>query len=280
MLEPADRDRLLGHIGLDALPPAADLEGLRTVHRAFVSRVPFENIAVQLGESAPIDPSALVERIVAGGRGGYCFEANTILFELLSSLGFDVERREAVVGPRNLHERGALTDHLALVVRTADGEEMIAEGGFGEGPVEPLFLRQGPQASGAFEIALERDGDGWWFEQHDFSATPGFRFGDQAVGLDAFAPHHVRMSTSPESGFVRTLTVQQPYDDRIVSLRARTLREQGPGADDGAEILADAVSLGEALRERFGIDPDALGPERLDRLWARAEAQHRVHLEG
>ena len=279
MLEPADRDRLLDHIGLDA-PPAADLEGLRTVHRAFVSSVPFENIAVQLGESAPIDPPALVERIVAGGRGGYCFEANTILFELLSSLGFEVERREAVVGPRHLHERGALTDHLALVVRTADGEEMIAEGGFGEGPVEPLFLREGPQASGAFEIALERDGDGWWFEQHDFSTTPGFRFGDQAVGLDAFAPHHVRMSTSPESGFVRTFTVQQPYDDRIVSLRARTLREQGPGADDDVEILADADALGDALRARFGIDPDALGPERLDRLWARAEVQHRVHLEG
>ena len=279
MLEPADRDRLLDHIGLDA-PPAADLEGLRTVHRAFVSSVPFENIAVQLGESAPIDPPALVERIVAGGRGGYCFEANTILFELLSSLGFEVERREAVVGPRHLHERGALTDHLALVVRTADGEQMIAEGGFGEGPVEPLFLREGPQASGAFEIALERDGDGWWFEQHEFSTTPGFRFGDQAVGLDAFAPHHVRMSTSPESGFVRTFTVQQPYDDRIVSLRARTLREQGPGADDDVEILADADALGDALRARFGIDPDALGPERLDRLWARAEAQHRVHLEG
>lgn len=279
MLEPADRDRLLDHIGLDA-PPAADLGGLRTVHRAFVSSVPFENIAVQLGESAPIDPPALVERIVGGGRGGYCFEANTILFELLSSLGFEVERREAVVGPRHLHERGALTDHLAMVVRTADGEEMIAEGGFGEGPVEPLFLREGPQASGAFEIALERDGDGWWFEQHEFSTTPGFRFGDQAVGLDAFAPHHVRMSTSPESGFVRTFTVQQPYDDRIVSLRARTLREQGPGADDDVEILADADALGDALRARFGIDPDALGPERLDRLWARAEVQHRVHLEG
>ena len=274
MLEPADRDRLLDHIGLDA-PPAADLEGLRTVHRAFVSSVPFENIAVQLGESAPIDPPALVERIVAGGRGGYCFEANTILFELLSSLGFEVERREAVVGPRHLHERGALTDHLALVVRTADGEQMIAEGGFGEGPVEPLFLREGPQASGAFEIALERDGDGWWFEQHEFSTTPGFRFGDQAVGLDAFAPHHVRMSTSPESGFVRTFTVQQPYDDRIVSLRGRTLREQGPGADDDVEILADADALGDALRARFGIDPDARGAPRRPPRRARGEGPPR-----
>jgi N-hydroxyarylamine O-acetyltransferase len=135
MLDSADRDRLLSHIGLDALP-TPDVDGLRTVHRAYVSHVPFENIAVQLGESAPIDPPALVERIVAGGRGGYCFEANTVLFELLESLGFEVERREAVVGPRFLHERGEPADHLALVVRTPDGVELIAEGGFGEGPVE------------------------------------------------------------------------------------------------------------------------------------------------
>ena len=104
MLDSADRDRLLNHIGLDAAP-AADLDGLRKVHRAYVAHVPFENLAVQLGESRPIDPAALVERIVSGGRGGYCFEANTVLLELLESLGFEVERREAIVGPREAFAR-------------------------------------------------------------------------------------------------------------------------------------------------------------------------------
>lgn len=277
MLDAADRDRLLAHIGLDATP-APDLDGLRTVHRAYVSHVPFENIAVQLGESAPIDPRALVQRIVGGSRGGYCFEANTVLLELLESLGLEVQRREAIVGPRFLHSRGEPADHLALVVRTADGEELIAEGGFGEGPVEPLFLREGPQAAGAFEISLERDGDGWWFDQHDFSATPGFRFGDEAVDLETFAPHHVRMSTSPESGFVRTLTVQQPSDDRIASLRARTFREQGPGASGEREILDDADAFADVLHDRFAINLDVLGPGRLARLWEKAKAQHEAFL--
>jgi N-hydroxyarylamine O-acetyltransferase len=276
MLDAATRDRLLDHIGLDATP-TADLDGLRTVHRAYVSHVPFENIAVQLGESRPIDAPALVERIVAGSRGGYCFEANTVFLELLESLGFEVERREAIVGPRDLYSRGAPTDHLALVV-SLDGEALIAEGGFGEGPVEPLFLREGPQAAGAFEISFEREDDGWWFNQHDFSSTPGFRFGDAAVALDVFAPEHLRLSTLPDSGFVRTLTVQQPHADRIVSLRARTLREQGPGATGGREVLDDADSFADALRERFGIDPDTLGSQRIARLWEKAEAQHEAFL--
>jgi N-hydroxyarylamine O-acetyltransferase len=277
VLDPDDRDRLLDHIGLDATPQA-DLDGLRAAHRAYVSHVPFENLAVQLGESRPIDPPALVDRIVAGGRGGYCFEANTVLFELLESLGFEVERREAIVGPREAFARGEATNHLALVVRLEDGNDMIAEGGFGEGPVEPLVLREGTQESGAFEVGFERDENGWWFAQHNHSTTPGFRFGDDAVALDIFAPEHLRLSTSPESGFVRTLTVQQPYDDRIVSLRARTLREEGPGASEEQTVLDDADSWASALYERFGIDPDVLGPERLERLWQKVDAQHQAHL--
>jgi N-hydroxyarylamine O-acetyltransferase len=277
MLEPSDRDRLLDHIGLDATP-ASDLDGLRTVHRAYVSHIPFENLAVQLGESQPIDPAKLVERIVAGGRGGYCFEANTVLFELLDSLGFEVERREAIVGVREAFANGEATNHLALVVHTSDGEELIAEGGFGEGPVEPLHLREGSQASGEFEIAFEREDNGWWFAQHQYSTTPGFRFGDDTVALDIFAPEHLRLSTSPDSGFVRTLTVQQPYEDRVVSLRARTLREEGPGAGDEDEVLDDADSWASALQERFGIDPDVLGAERLARLWEKVDAQHEAYL--
>jgi N-hydroxyarylamine O-acetyltransferase len=277
MLDRADRDRLLDHIGVDATP-AADLDGLRTVHRAYVSRVPFENLAVQLGESRPIDPPALVERIVAGGRGGYCFEANTVLLELLEALGFSVERREAVVGPRDAYERGEATNHLALVVRMPEGDDLIAEGGFGAGPVEPLLLREGRQKSGAFEVGFERVEGGWWFATHDYSGAPGYRFGDEAVTLDIFAPEHLRLATSPESGFVRTLTVQQPHDDHIVTLRARTLREEGPGASDDEIVLDDADSFASALQERFGIDPDVLGSERLTRLWEKADAQHHDHL--
>ena len=278
MLDRDDSDRLLAHIGLDATP-GSDLDGLRTVHRAYVAHVPFENIAVQLGESQAIDPPTLVERIVTGSRGGYCFEANTVLLELLESLGFEVERREAIVGARDAFANGEPTNHLALVVRTAGGEELIAEGGFGEGPVEPLFLREGPQAAGAFEVCFEREDGGWWFNQHGFSSTPGFRFADAAVALDVFAPEHLRLSTSPDSGFVRTLTVQQPHEDRIVSLRARTLREEGPGASAGRIVVDDIDAWTTALQERFGIDPDVLGPQRLARLWRQADAQHREHLE-
>src|SRR5664280_2032353 len=125
MLDDITRDRLLRRIGLTGRP-AADAAGLRVVHRAFVSHVPYEDLAVQLGESEPLDPLALVQRVLRGGRGGYCFEANTVLQSLLEALGFAVERRQGIVGARDAHAAGAPTNHLALVVDTPDAGPFIA----------------------------------------------------------------------------------------------------------------------------------------------------------
>ena len=63
-------DRLLARIGLAAMP-APDVDGLRELHRAYVGTVPYEALAVQLGESVPLDSADLLDRVVSGGRGGY-----------------------------------------------------------------------------------------------------------------------------------------------------------------------------------------------------------------
>jgi len=271
----AERDRLLRRIGLDAAPPP-DVEGLRKVHRAFVSSVPYEDLAVQLGESAPLDPDALVERVCTGGRGGYCFEANTVLCELLRGLGFDVTRHLSIVDERDAHLRDVPVNHMALVARTAAGEAFLAESGWGEGPLDPLPLREGVVRAGAFTCTIEREGDGWWVAKDPPLDAPGLRLADGEATLADFAPHHERLSTSPASSFVRTLIVQMPYDDRVETLRARTLFVDGPGLRE-RRVLADREAFAVALRDRFGIEPDVLGPERLARLWRAAEAQHEAH---
>jgi N-hydroxyarylamine O-acetyltransferase len=274
-IDAATRDALLRRIGVSDVP-AADAAGLRRVHRAFVSRVPYEALAVQLGESAPLEVRALVQRVLDGGRGGYCFELNTVLQALLEALGFTVERRAAIVGARDAWARQEPINHLALVVDTPDGGPFIAEAGLGEGPLDPLALTEGPVTSGVFTLAIERDGDGWWVGRPDGGSFAGFRFGAAARTLADFQPHHARLSTSPESSFVQTLVVQRPYDDHILTLRARTLFTDGPGRSERA-VLPSAAAFSAVLDERFGILPDCLGEERLSRLWANACAQHDAH---
>ena len=275
MPDDATIDELLRRIGLEGRP-APDAAGLRAVHRAFVSRLAYDGLTAQLGEHAPLDPEALVARTLATGRGGYCFEINTILLTLLEALGFGMERREGIVGDREAFAGGEPTNHLALVATTRDGESYICDAGWGEGPLEPLPLRAGTYAQGPLGWTVERDGeDGWWVGQHAWGSSPGFRFGDAAVPLSAFAPHHLRLAATPDSSFVRTLVVQQPHADHITTLRSRTLSRKGPAVDE-RELLEDEDALARTLEQVFAVGP--LGAERLARLWAGACAQHAAFL--
>ena len=128
-------DALLDRIGLSAMPEAT-VDGLHELHRAYLARVPYEDIAVQLGETGPLDEAELIARVCADGRGGYCFELNTVLAALLRACGFVVTHHQAVVGGEGP------TNHMALLVHL-DGERWLADAGLGEGFVEPLPFREG-----------------------------------------------------------------------------------------------------------------------------------------
>jgi N-hydroxyarylamine O-acetyltransferase len=260
---------LLRLVGLGGAPPPPTTAGLRSVHRAFVERVPYEDLAVQLGESGPLDEAVLATRMLAGGRGGYCFELNTVLAALLRGLGFSVAKHESVVGG------DGPVNHMALVVELADGEHWLADAGLGEGFLDPLPLRAGRHAgTGPFAWTLEREpGGAWWLGQHEWGSVGGYRMAGEPSPAAAFEPHHRRLSGDPASSFVRTLVVQRPSDDRITTLRSRTLSVRGPELDT-KRLLPDRDALAATLRDVFGIDPVALGAARLDRLWEQAVAQH------
>lgn len=255
-------DELARRIGVDT-SAAADLAALHIVHRAYLEHVSYEDIAVQLGESGPLDEAALTERVLSG-RGGYCFELNTVLAALLRWIGFDVRYHEAVVGG------AGPTNHMVVVVDVG-GERWIADAGLGEGFLDPLPLREGLHSGrGPFSWTLSLEPEGtWWLGQHEWGSVSGFRMQPEPSAHEAFAPHHRRLSTDPASSFMQTLVVQRPYDDRIVTLRSRTLSSKGPGMDEKRVLARD--EFGDVLRDWFGLVVDA---GRVERLWTLAAAQH------
>lgn len=264
-----DLERLLARIGL-ATPPAPDAAGLATVHRAYVAAMPYETIAIALEQQTPLDVELVAERVLAGGRGGYCFELNGLLAWLLEALGFRVERHEARVGAR---EEPGLTNHLMLVVALPDGspERWLADAGLGEGWLDPFPLREGVHASpGGLRWTLEREPGGWWIGHHAWGSFPGLSVAEEVVALTAFAPHHERLSRANDSPFVQTFGAQRPQDDRITTLRARTLTEYGPEIDE-RRLIDDEEELAATLRSTFAITLDA---EDTAALWRRVAAQH------
>src|SRR4051794_23315766 len=130
--------------------PQATARGLHELHRAYLARLPYEDIAIQLRETGPLDEAELIARVCAEGRGGYCFELNTVLAALLRACGFVVTHHQAVVGGEGP------TNHMALLVEVG-GSRWLADAGLGEGFIDPLLFREGATSIGPFTYTLTRE---------------------------------------------------------------------------------------------------------------------------
>lgn len=129
----------LDRIGVSQ-PQIVDATSLRDLHRAHQTAVPFENLSIHLSEPISLAEDDLLNKIVTRRRGGFCYELNGAFALLLEALGAQVTR----VAARTTDSEGRLGppfDHLALIVRTADGAgPWLADVGFGGHSTYPLLL--------------------------------------------------------------------------------------------------------------------------------------------
>src|SRR5262245_26638485 len=95
-MDPDVIERYLDRIGA-WLPSAVHAPPLRELHRLHLEAVPFETLAIHLGEGIVLSEDALVDKIVRRGRGGFCYELNGLFAALLGSLGFAVTMHAASV---------------------------------------------------------------------------------------------------------------------------------------------------------------------------------------
>lgn len=133
---------------------------LRELHRLQPATIAFENLSPLLGQPVPIDAPSLHKKMVTDGRGGYCYEQNLLLGSVLDALGFTF--RHLTGWPRWQVAPGRLLPrtHLLLLV-TIDGEEWIADVGFGGNTLTaPLRLNERGEQQTPHEPArlIERDG--------------------------------------------------------------------------------------------------------------------------
>lgn len=263
-------------------PPS--VEQLFAIHRAHVERVPYETTWIHLGETWTVDPGAAVGRILHHRRGGYCFHLNGALGAVLRAHGYDVSVHAARMHNAPDQPARAVGDHAALLVRglptgANPTGRWYVDAGLGDGPYEPLPLVTGSYTQPPFTFELAADEDGAWHLRHD----PRGSFLGTSVGaapvpdLTLFAERHAHLSTSPESGFVRSVTAQRRDATGVDILRALTLTRMG--VDGGTQRVVD--DRGEwfgVLADVYGLHLADASPASRDRLWAHANAAHAAHL--
>lgn len=190
--------------------PTADV--LRELHLRHLRAVPFENLSVHLGEEIVLEERRLVEKVATTGRGGFCYELNGAFGALLTALGFDVTPLAGrVYGAEG--RLGIPYDHLALLVRTVDAGEWLADVGFGAHSHHPLrFEHRGKQddPGGVFRIveagAGERRGAGGFRPGRRAGRPAGVPVGGAAPGAGRLrgrgvvAQHLARVALHPVAG--------------------------------------------------------------------------------
>lgn len=255
----------LKRIGFDGTP-RADIATLRRLHRAHTHSIPYENLDVQLGRPVSRDVSRVYDKIVEGGRGGWCYEQNGLLGWALEQVGFRLTR---LAGAVRRSETGdmAIGNHLVLIVHL--DQDYLADTGFGDGLIEPVPLRAGRILQGPSSFVLEKlDGDWWRFHGEPRNGALSYDFETTPADPSLLERQCQWLQSSPDSVFVQNAVAQRHLAGQHAALRGCLLRIAG-GAGETRE-LASADEYVSTLADVFGLDlPEAAT------LWPRIIARHR-----
>ncbi len=245
-----------------------------------MEHVTYETIWIHLGQQWGIDPVDSLRRVAHDRRGGYCYHLNGAFFELLRALGYQVTRHiGGVHGPEGPSPE-ALTNHLVLVVDGLPTDANPAgrwyvDAGLGDALYEPLPMVAGKyvQAPMRFGLTETNDGVGDWHLAHDPTGSfTGMSFRLEPVSINAFTERHAYLSTSPQSGFVRVITVQRRHATGADILRGLVLTRTGAEQRDERVLDQRRDWLG-VINDLFGLRLDA-APQALESLWAKVVAIH------
>lgn len=269
----------LDRLQLDREAPSVD--ALHRLHRAQLERVPYETTWIHMDDLWSVDLDESLHRVAQRRRGGYCFHVNGALSRLLDALGYDVTLHVGGVHGPDGPDEAAMANHLVLLVHGLPSDECpdgtwYVDAGLGDALHEPLPLVAGTYQQGPFEFRLEPTDVAfadWQFHHHALGSFTGMVFSAEPTGIDAFARRNVHLSTSPESGFVKTLTVQRRDAEGVDILRGQVLTrvesEVGPG-----HTLETRDEWFGALTEVFDLPLGDVSTDQRARLWERVHAVH------
>lgn len=267
----ADRlDTYLNRIGLVARPPVS-AEGLAQVQAAHRRSIPFENLDIPLGRGVDPAPDAVFAKLVSARRGGYCFEHNRLLADMLVALGFDARILLARVLLGDPTELSPRTHCLVLV--QIEGQPWIADAGFGGSYAPPMSLYHETEAQSGDGAShrLTRLGDegglpgSWLLErrgpklatdgrvQSDDAWERQFAFDLAKVAQADLALGNHWAATHPSSRFTNVTVASLCLPDGFASLVDRRLTVWRKGQEAKRQQIDTPQVYREVLAEQFGI---------------------------
>jgi N-hydroxyarylamine O-acetyltransferase len=230
----------------------ADLATLSALMRHQLFSVPFENLDVQAGKIVSLVPEHIVEKILHGHRGGYCYEVNGVFSMALTALG--IPHQYIAARPMFYPAKRPKT-HMAIIA-TVEGGQWLCDLGFGSYGIRApmpmnVFDIEVPQDHDTFmlsksdrgEIILKAKVDGEWGNQYGFDLSP-------QEWID-FTPANYMNSTHPEAIFVKQYLVVLHNENGRKILSGDMFKQVEQGRSAKRQISAQERPA--LLAEHFGL---------------------------
>jgi N-hydroxyarylamine O-acetyltransferase len=274
MLPPdIDVDAYFARIGYGG-PRTPTLETLAGIHFRHPQAIPFENLDPLLQRPIALTGPALESKLVRSGRGGWCFEQNLLLCDVLRSIGFQVTGLAARVMWNVAAGVVRARSHMLLKIDGLEGGPHLADVGFGgltlTGPMRLVADVEQPTPHEVFRLTRSADDfvlqvsvRGEWKPLYTFDLQPQL--------LVDYEVSNWHLATHPESPFVNNLMAARVTPECRYGLFNNKLSTHHLHGDSGQTTLATPAALREKLGSLFGIKlPDDPGMDALlERLSTR-----------
>lgn len=243
---------------LFAEPLKPTLELLRELHEKHVFSIPFENLSIHFNEHIHIDLQWIFEKFTRQPqRGGYCHEMNGLFYEVLKTLGFDVQLYLADVIIAQDTFRCVPDPGHAMLIVCIGAQRYLVDVGFGlNGLIHPLLLEQtDPQQiyGTTFQIVSEGNGTYRFGVYYNGQFHPEYRFNFSNPIEDIRLLQCESDRASYEDVVFKTLTlITKPTRSGRMTLSYKQLRiidEKGIHK----ELIPNINQFYIKLREHFGM---------------------------
>ncbi|KXK01560.1 MAG: N-hydroxyarylamine O-acetyltransferase [Acidobacteria bacterium OLB17] len=252
-----ETEKYLKRIGVDPGDLRPNIESLRMLQRAHLLSIPFENLDIHWKRKIVLDVERFYEKIVEGGRGGFCYELNGLFNELLVSLSFTTR----LISARVARPDGNFAPEFghAAIITSIGGEEYLTDVGFGDFTSGPLRLAPGELQQDANGVFLIEDQGGGSFlvkKQSGDDRKDQYAFSDMARDLSEFAEMCDFQQFSPESRFTKGKVCSLMTENGRKTLTDSSFIVTAGGAINERPVGTTA-DFDRILEDEFGICPPA-----------------------
>jgi N-hydroxyarylamine O-acetyltransferase len=242
----------LKKIGFQDLPQV-DFKTLKRIHQLHVSTFPFENLTPLSGETVSLEMEQLQHKFLDNMRGGYCFEQNSVLKNVLETIGFNVT---PLMGRVILENRVPGRTHMVLIVEV-EAKKFLVDVGFGglgaPQPIELIINQEQETTLESYRIIKEKNdiytlqiySKGEWKAMYQFDFVPYYQ-GDFEVG-NWFTSKH------PNSSFTKQLMVTRIESDKRLTLNNTTFSIYHKDGEIERNQLTNLPDLLYTLQTYFNI---------------------------